>query len=82
MSEWQPIETVTEGQEILLCWTWPDTGAKPIIRIGKLLYKPWPGDLPIFKLEIDYGDAGAWVYTAKDDVPTHWMSLPLAPGAA
>ena len=84
MSEWQPIETVPrEGAEfmnapeVLLCWWYPDSG--PIIRIGRFFTETWRDKILRFKLEIDYGDLGAHVFTATDDQPTHWMPLPEPP---
>lgn len=85
---WQSMDDVlpAEKQEVLLCWTYPDwADAKPLIRMGALMWKPRFNDAPIWQFNLDYGDAGAWVYTAKnDEQPTHWMPLPAAPevGAA
>lgn len=71
---WQPIETVPEKEQVLLRWTYDDTD--DIVRIGELLYKPYGDAEPLFKLELDYGDAFSTIYTGKSDVPTHWMHLP------
>jgi hypothetical protein len=82
--EWKTIDSVPrEGAEfmnapeVLLCWCYPDSG--PIIRIGRFFTETWKDKILRFKLEIDYGDAGATVFTATDDQPTHWMPLPPAP---
>lgn len=77
MSEWQSIETVPEKTDVLLLWPCPDTD--PIVRIGNLRWRPFGNDKPIFKLEIDYGHCGAWVYTDQDDCPTHWHPVPQLP---
>lgn len=59
------------GQEVLLHWPVPDR--PPIYRLGKLLCKPILDDLPIWKFDLDYGDAGAWVFTNRgDEQPTYW----------
>lgn len=73
---WHPVGEVLPkvGEEVLLHWPVPDRPS--IFRVGKLLYKPFPGDNPIWKLELDYGDAGAWVYVNRgDEQPTHWAAL-------
>ncbi len=68
-------------QEVLLHW--PVPGMPPIYRLGALLHKPFGGEAPIWKFELDYGDAGAWVYTNRgDEQPTYWAVLNAPVGAA
>lgn len=63
-----------EKQEVLLRWAVPDMPS--IFRLGTLLYEPFEGDDPIWKFDLDYGDAGAWVFTNRgDEQPTHWTVL-------
>ena len=82
--EWQPIDSVPRGEsafmsapEVLLCWCYPDSSA--IIRIGRFFTETWQDKILRFKVEIDYGDSGGYVFTAVDDQPTHWMPLPEPP---
>lgn len=77
MSNWLPIESAPEKVEVILAWTWE--GADPIIRTGKMAWKPFGGDPPVFLMEIDYGDAATSIYTTKSDPPTHWQPLPAPP---
>lgn len=84
VTSWQPIESVPRGgvefmsaPDVLLCWRYPDSSA--IIRIGRFFTETWRDKILRFKLEIDYGDCGAQVFTATDDQPTHWMPLPEPP---
>lgn len=63
-----------EKQEVLLHW--PVPGMKPIYRMGSLLFKPFADESPIWKFDLDYGDAGAWVFTSRgDEQPTHWAAI-------
>lgn len=76
MSEWTLISESLpdEKEEVLLFWPVPK--GKPIIRLGSMFYKPFEGDAVIWKFDLDYGDAGAWVYTNRgDDQPSHWMRI-------
>lgn len=79
MTDWQPIETLTERQEVLLCWTWPDVAdAKPIVRLGSLFTKGYSDVGNTYKIEVDLGDASAMFFTSnKDDQPTHWAKIEL-----
>jgi len=82
VSDWQTIadNLPDKGSDVLVLWTYPD--GDPIIRLGRFLLKSFArnvGDFPIFKIEVDYGDAGSWFYTTSDDIPTHWHSLPELP---
>lgn len=82
--EWQPIETVPrdvkafDAPSVLLCWMYPDVPGHTI-RIGRFFTETWPDKLLTFKIELDYGNAGGWVFTDRDDMPTHWMPLPEPP---
>lgn len=80
MSQWQPIETVPRDEtNVILCWTFPN-GVRPDIRIGRYWMESWPDRRPLFKLELDWGSAGSYVFTSHDeDCPTHWMPLPEPP---
>lgn len=63
-----------EKQEVLLHW--PVPGLPPTYRLGSILHKPFGDEAPIWKFDLDYGDAGAWVYTNRgDEQPTHWAAL-------
>ncbi|MGK2908783.1 MAG: hypothetical protein ACSLE1_03140 [Sphingobium sp.] len=78
MSAWKLLadEFPDVKQEVLLHWPVPDM--KPIIRLGSMLYKPFGDDCPIWKFDLDYGDAGAWVFTNRgDEQPSHWMAISL-----
>jgi len=78
--EWQALSDGLPEEKQLVLLHWPIPDMPPIYRLGTLLYKPYPTDMPIWKLDLDYGVAGAWVYTGRDDKqPTHWMPLPAAP---
>lgn len=73
-SQWNELSSGLPdvGRVVLLCWPVPDM--EPIYRLGSLLIKPWGADSPIWRLMLDYGDAGAWVFTSRDDEqPTHWL---------
>jgi hypothetical protein len=74
---WKPIGICPPLKtEVLLLWTWPEADdAKPIIRPGSLLFEPFDGK-PIFKIEVDLGDASAMFFTDKNDAPTHWQFMP------
>jgi len=86
--EWQLIADILPNakQEVLLCWTWPDTPDAPIIyRIGELPWRPFLDDKPIWLFRLDCGDASAMIYSQKDDdQPTHWkvIDAPQITGAA
>jgi hypothetical protein len=61
-------------QGVLLRWAVPDMPS--IFRLGSLLCAPILSDPPIWKFDLDYGDAGAWVFTnRRDEQPTHWAPL-------
>lgn len=61
-------------QTVLLHWPVPDM--PPIYRLGCVLHKPFAGEAPIWKFDLDYGDAGAWVFTNRgDEQPTHWAAI-------
>lgn len=76
-SEWRPLSDLDEKREVLLLWSWPETDAADIIRIGTMPWKPWDDDNPVIKLDLDIGDACATFYTSKqDDPPVGWMPLP------
>ena len=63
-----------EKEEVLLRWAVPDMPS--IFRIGRVLYKPFDGDPPIWKFELDCGDAGAMIFSNRDDEqPTHWAVM-------
>lgn len=84
---WQAIadSLPPKGQDVLLLWTYPDQAEVQIIRLGTLfmeVYCQKLGTVPLFKIEVDCGDSGSWFYTAKDDAPTHWHSLPELPTGA
>ena len=77
MSGWQSVGDALPDirQEVLLAYPVPN--GKPIIRLGSLLFKPFPSDMPIWKFDIDYGDSGAWAFSKREDEqPTHWMARP------
>ena len=78
--EWQPIDTVPRDEtHVLLCWTF-NNGVRPDIRIGRYWHESWPDKRLLFKIELDMGSAGAYVFTSCDDEqPTHWMPLPEPP---
>lgn len=62
------------GQTVLLHW--PTPGMPPIYRLGSILSKAFGVEVPIWKFNLDYGDAGAWVFTNREDEqPTHWAAL-------
>jgi len=80
MSPWKLLadEMPEEKKVVLLLWPVPDM--KPIVRLGCIMWKPILSDQPIWKFELDCGDAGAWVFTNKDDEqPTYWMPIPAVP---
>ena len=83
MNEWQPIETAPkDGSAVLLCWA-TDADGKAV---------NWFEDLSTADVFVQvaswWGDEGWVVYCDMVQeprlhfVPTHWMPLPLPPGAA
>lgn len=79
MADWRPIETAPIKEDVLFLWNWPGTDAKPIIRIGQIMWKPFDGERPTVKLDMDIGDSSATFFMPKDDAPHHWMPLPPPP---
>lgn len=80
---WKPISDGLPNvkQEVLLHWVVPDM--PPIYRLGRMLHQPLGDDAPIWKFEVDYGDAGSWVFTNRgDEQPTHWAELTPPEGTA
>jgi len=83
---WQAItdSIPPKGQDVLLLWTYPEQPEVQIIRLGRYFMEVFCrklGTVPLFKIDVDYGDAGSWFYTSKEDAPTHWHELPALPGA-
>lgn len=75
-SQWNELSSGLPdvGRVVLLCWPVPDM--EPIYRLGSLLHRPIYPDAPIWKFMLDYGDAGAWVFTNREDEqPTHWAEI-------
>lgn len=81
---WQAIadSLPPKGKEVLLLWTYPDQAEVQIVRLGTFLMEAYRwklGTVPLFKIEVDCGDAGSWFYTSSNDAPTHWHPLPELP---
>lgn len=77
MSEWQPIETLTEEiGDVLLLWTYQESNNADI-RIGRLKWV-FRG-VPFVKCSLDFGDFDAGCFSSEDSPPTHWMPLPEPP---
>lgn len=71
MSEWQPIETVQEDEEVLLL----DSDGN--IRIGVCIFG-FDGN-KLFRSDLDFGDFYATAYFPDCLTATHWQPLPVPP---
>ena len=83
---WQALADTfpPQNQDVLLLWTYPDTDITQV-RLGSMFMEVYCrklGTVPLFKIEVDCGDAGSWFYTSKNDAPTHWHALPELPAGA
>lgn len=67
-----------EKQEVLLHWPVPDSS--PTYRLGLMIFKPWEGQPPIWRFDLDCGDASACIFSDRDyEQPTHWAHLAAPP---
>lgn len=80
---WQAIadSVPDKSSEVLLLWSYPENDVQ-IIRMGRFFMTVYTRDgepRPLFKIDMDFGDFGSWVYTDRDDPPMHWHVLPELP---
>lgn len=76
MLDWQPIETVPEGEHVLLYFP---TGERGHGGIEAATVVPSCGDL---KTGWTHGGPNSGLDWAFCEEPTHWMPLPAPPSAA
>lgn len=75
-SQWNELHQRLPDVGRIVLLHWPVPGMEPIYRLGSLLHKPFPTEIPIWRFMLDYGDAGAWVFTNRgDEQPTHWAEI-------
>ncbi len=73
---WNLISDGLPDEKVEVLLHWPVPGMPPVYRLGRLLFKCFPEDAPIWKFDLDCGDASATIFTNRgDEQPTHWAPL-------
>jgi hypothetical protein len=74
MMDWQPIETVPEGEHVLLYWAYGERGNGGM-EAATVYWEDGRSKLGYWT----HGGPNSGIDWGSDELPTHWMPLPEPP---